>query len=156
MGKAGPKPQASNVVELRRGQAAATKRKPDVQPAPVAPAMPDWLSADGKKAWSELSAELERTGLLTKVDGPSLGLACEDLAIARTALRSLRRGSGYNVTTADRAHGGEPRRRPELMIYRQHADAFRAWAKEFGLTPSARVGLPAPGDDGDEDDDLFE
>lgn len=155
MSRSGPAPQPTNLV-LLKGNPGKRKRPEEPKPTPVAPTRPDWLSADGRKAWDELAPELERVGLLTKVDGFGFALACEDLAIARAALRSIRRGTGYSVLTKDRAHGGEPRKHPALMVYRQHADAFRAWCKEYGLTPSARVGLPAPGDDGDEDDDLLD
>lgn len=159
MGKPGPRPEPSNIVQLR-GNPGKRTRPEEPKPAPVSSTEPPKefdLSADAKKLWKRLAPELDRVGLLTTVDVMLLAELCEEWAMARAARRSVRRGTGYGVLTKDRTHGGEPRRHPGLLIARQHGAAVLAIAKEFGLSPSARVGLPAiPDDDADEDEDLFE
>lgn len=112
------------------------------------------MSADGEKLWRRLAPELARVGLLTLADVPAFESVCELYAIVLACRRSVRSGRNYQVTTKDRTHGGELRRHPSLLTLKQYEDAFRAAAKEFGLTPSARVGLPAPVDDAEDEDDL--
>lgn len=155
--KPGPRPQPTNLV-LLRGNPGKRTRPEEPKPAPVVDTKPPaGMSADAEKLWKRLAPELSRVGLLTIADTVALESLCELYSLRCAALRSIKRGRGYVVLTADRAHGGEPRRHPALLILKQFDDSFRAWAKEFGMTPSARVGLPGPGGgDGDEDDDLLD
>jgi P27 family predicted phage terminase small subunit len=159
VGRPGPRPLPSNVVELRGNPG---KRKRPAEPQPFTAADPDkppaWLFPAARDVWSELAGEVARMGLLHKVDEHALAFGCVELALAQLALRKMGASARRNpsIVTADRAHGGEPRLHPALRAYRQHADGYLKWCKEFGLTPSSRVGLPAPdGDDGDEDEDLL-
>lgn len=150
----GPAPKPTNLV-LLQGNPGKRKRAAEPKPAPVVDVRPPpGLSTDAGKLWKKLAPELARVGLLTVADLAAFESLCELYSLRCAALRALRKGAGYVVLTADRAHGGEPRRHPALLILRQFDDGFRAWSKEFGLTPSARVGLPAAGGDDEAEDDL--
>lgn len=156
-GKPGPAPTPSNVVELR-GNPGKRKRVEEPKPDPVVDLEPpDWLdlSSDAEKAWRWLAPRCSKMGALTEADIVSFGMMCEEWALWRAAIRPMRKGRGYALITKDRTHGGEPRRHPGSMLARQHGQGFLALASRFGLTPSDRVGLPAPDDAGD-DDDLFD
>lgn len=155
MGRRGPAPAPTNLVVLRGGKTSTAKRPPEPKPKPLVDVKPPaGLSSDAEKLWRSLAPELARVGLLTLADVPTFESLCELYAIVVACRRSVRKGRGYTVTTKDRTHGGELRRHPSLLTLKQYEDSFRAAAKEFGLTPSARVGLPAPADDADAEDDL--
>lgn len=119
-----------------------------------------------------LAPELERLSLLSVLDSPAFRFACSSYALAVTALGDMRprktdgtidaRKKGIVLTEVDRAHGGMLKTHPAFRAYMQAVKDFRAWCVEFGLTPSARLGLrpgaqpPMPGaDDEDSDDEFF-
>ncbi len=157
--KPGPAPLPSNVVALR-GNPGKRKRPEEPRPDPLVELEPPkWLelSSEAEKVWRYLAPRCSKMGTLTEADLVAFAELCEEWSMARAARRAMRKGRGYSLITKDRTHGGEPRRHPGSMLARQHGDAFRQWAARFGLTPSDRVGLPAPdAGDGDEDDDLFD
>lgn len=137
----------------------------DVRPAPIAPAPPNWMSKRGRAIWEFMGPELEKNALLTKRDRDAFAFCCEEVAVAQTALLQMR-GPDNNYTDlleVDRSHQNRLRRHPAWIVYTQATHSFRAWCKEFGLTPNARIGLslgsPAlptasPNED-DEDDAVF-
>lgn len=117
--------------------------KRDVQPDPIAPAPPNWLSKRGREMWTFIAPELERNALLTKRDRESFGFLCEEAAVAKETLLRIRDPkNGYgDVLDADSAHAGRLRRHPAWIVYTQARTGFLQLAKEFGLTPSSRIGL---------------
>lgn len=156
--KPGPAPLPSNVIQLRGNPG---KRKRDAEPLPKGAGLdpPADLTPSGRTFWRRHAPELARLGLLTVNDVDSFAACCEAWAFmqqAKTELRGSSKTANAKVTTSDRAHGREVRKHPAFTVYKQAEASYLAWAREFGLTPSSRVGLPGPGDDGDDDDDLFE
>jgi phage terminase small subunit len=105
------------------------------------------------------------------LDAGSFRFACASYALAVTALGEMRhrkedgsidrRRKGFVLTEVDRVHGGMLKTHPAFRAYMQAVKDYRAWCVEFGLTPSARLGLrpgaqpPMPGADEHEDDDEF-
>ena len=155
--KRGPKPAPSNVVELA-GNPGKRRRAPEPKPRDASLEAPKDLTPLARGFWKRHAPELASLGLLTVSDVDSFGACCEAWAVMQAAKKALRGSATGNVTklfTADRAHGGEPRKHPAWTVYKQAESSYIMWAREFGLTPSARVSLPAPGDDADEDEDLF-
>jgi P27 family predicted phage terminase small subunit len=151
-------------LEERRREEAA------LRPAPIRPSKPAWLSTYASEAWDQHAAQLERLGLLTKIDAGSFALAMETFALARYALEDLRprtatgtvdrRTKKLTTTEVDRVHGGMLKKHPSVAVFTSAQAAYLRWCVEFGLTPSARMGLrPArsagaagrggAGDDGD-------
>lgn len=171
MGKPGPKPHSADVIELRGNRAKMSKaeleerRASEVKPRPMAPSPPADLHPYAKEAWEGHAKELQALGLLTVLDGASFALLCEWYAIAREALEALhsRTKAGaktkrkrYDVVLEDQAHGGRLHRHPALLVLKQASEAYVGLCKEFGLTPSSRVGLrpaaPPPGSSSEGDD----
>lgn len=137
-------------IKARAAAEAATK------PAPVRPKKPAWLSTYAAEAWDAHARELERLALLTKIDAGAFALAMESYALARQALEDLRprtktgavdqRTKKLTTTEVDRVHGGMLKKHPSVAVYLQASGDYRRWCVEFGLTPSARLGLrPARG-----------
>lgn len=123
-----------------------------VRPRPLTPRKPAGLSRYAGEFWDETVPELVRLGLISVVDSPGFVLAAESYALARTALEELvprkadgtpdaRRRGARTVVEVDRVHGGMLKRHPAVMVYMQASGDYRRWCAEFGLTPSARMGL---------------
>jgi P27 family predicted phage terminase small subunit len=147
----------TNVVALR-GNPGKRKRGPEPVPTAASVKPPPELTPTAKRFWERHALELSRLGMLTLNDVSSFAACCEAWAFMMAAKKELKATARRDaeVITKDRTHGGEPRKHPAWTIYRQAEAAFMSWSREFGLTPSSRVGLPALADDDDEDDDLFD
>lgn len=182
--KSGPAPLPADVIELHGNKSKLSKeeleqRRADeaaVRPAPIRPKKPEWLSTYASEAWDQHAPELERLSLLTKIDAASFAMAMESFALARYALEDLRRRTStgaidgrtkkLTTTEVDRVHGGMLKKHPSVAVFTAAQAAYLRWCVEFGLTPSARMGLrPArsagpssrggAGDDGDGASDLL-
>lgn len=174
--KPGPTPHSAEVIELHGNpsklskQEISDRRAREVKPRPIAPKVPPDLHPYARECWEQHARELQALGLLTVLDSASFRLLCEWYAIALEALEALRRRKRdgtvdqrtrrYDVIQADPSHSGVLRRHPALLVLKQATAEYRGLCREFGLTPSSRVGLrpaaPPPGLEeggGDGDDD---
>lgn len=129
-----PKPTGMKVLAGNPGKRKLPKSEP--KPKPVAPGPPAWLDKEAKELWKEFAPELERLGLLTLVDAPSFAMMLTHYIMAVKASRLIKRDG---IMTKD--ENGLARKHPAHQIMRDHATAFRGFAAEFGLTPSARARL---------------
>lgn len=98
--------------------------------------MPRGLSKGAKRLWRMLAGDLVELGLFTDVDVPAFMLMAEHFGIAREAALIV---DEEGLQTKDE-HGCN-RKHPLLQVLRDNSAAFRQFATEFGLTPSARVRL---------------
>ncbi|HEY3432536.1 MAG TPA: phage terminase small subunit P27 family [Rhodocyclaceae bacterium] len=79
MGSRGPQPQSAT-VHLLRGN---PSKKPlqdlldEFKPEVEIPDAPSWLWAEAKKEWKRISPELEKYGLISKLDRSALVLYCQ-------------------------------------------------------------------------------
>jgi P27 family predicted phage terminase small subunit len=147
--KPGParKPTQLKIIQGNPGHQKLNKAEP--KPAPVAPSRADWLPAEAKREWSRIVPELERLGLLTVVDRGALHGYCQAWARAVAAEKVLT-AHGLTFTTPN----GYVQQRPEVAIAQKSWQAVRAFAAEFGLTPSARSRLSVQKPEDDPEDDL--
>lgn len=168
----GPTPMSADVIELRGNASKLSReeleerRESTPRPQPVRAATPPAdLSPYARECWQLHAPELDALGLLSVLDRGSFRLACETYALAREALDEMRpkkadgtpdeRTHRREVIVADKVHGGI-KRHPAFLIYDTSQRAYLRWCVEFGLTPSARIGIrpaaggrPVPGDEGD-------
>lgn len=150
MGRRGPKPIPTSLKVLQGTARPEDLRRNEPKPKPVAPDKPPtWLPREAKKKWKELAPELERIGLLTAVDGPAFAMLLLHWALAVDAAKTLKK---EGITTVDER--GLPRKHPLLQVLRDNSQAFKQYAAEFGLTPSARARLDMAKDE--EIDDFTE
>lgn len=114
------------------------------------PTCPDWLDTVGREAWGRVCDELNRLGLLTSVDGDTLGVYCKTFSRWFATIKFLdENGTTYTTDT------GYIRERPEVAISLQLQKELREYAKELGLSPSARQKLEVEKPKQPDEFDLF-
>jgi P27 family predicted phage terminase small subunit len=114
------------------------------QPAEQTVTCPANLSVEAKRVWRRLAPQLIRQGLLTYWDREAFSVFCEAVVQHRRACDMVE-----TALLVKGLHGGLVKN-PACQIVRDTAAVVRAFAQEFGLTPSARSGLkgsPLAGDE---------
>jgi P27 family predicted phage terminase small subunit len=129
----------------------AKARKDEPKPQGTRPKRPEWLDAEGKKAWDQLTPILERMRVLTEADGFALAVLCESWSRYRRATDMLiQYGDVYPVKNPDGTLK-MLRRSPYSAMQMELALNVRRMLAEFGLTPAARgrlIALPEDKDHG--------
>ncbi len=100
------------------------------------PEAPDWLPDEAAAEWARIVPELARLELLKPVDRASLTAYCltwQRLVDAQK-LAADNRGMGYGLI-GENSQGIV--RAPWVAIIEAASKELRAWAGEFGFTPSA-------------------
>jgi P27 family predicted phage terminase small subunit len=158
MGQRGRTPTPGN-VHLLRGN---PSKKPVAQllgefkPEVEIPDYPSWIWAEAKKEWKRITVELERYGLVTRLDRAALVLYCQAWAKMVWAERMLSRA----MKTAEDARAEAEKKGQEyaggdgLMVktangnftYSHHwvvgkhaAAEVKRYLDMFGLSPAART-----------------
>lgn len=81
MGARGPKPVPSNVLALRGSwRAKAPNADGRVEPQIEIPGCPKHLLPEARKEWKRISPELEKLGLISRLDRTALALYCQSYA----------------------------------------------------------------------------
>lgn len=157
MGQRGPKPLPGN-VHLLRGNAS---KKPlaalldEFSPEVEIPDFPSWIWPEAKKEWKRVASELERYGLISKLDRAALVLYCQAWAkmvwaekmlsramkeaedkrmAAEKAGESYEGGDGIMVRTAN----GNFTYSHHWVVGRHASAEVKRYLDLFGLSPSAR------------------
>lgn len=157
MGHRGPKPLPAN-VHMLRGNAS---KKPlgaildEFRPEVEIPDFPSWIWPEAKKEWKRIATELERYGLISKLDRAALVLYCQAWAKMVWAERALTRamklaedaraeaeskgleymgGDGLMVKTAN----GNFTYSHHWVVGKHAASEVKRYLDLFGLSPSAR------------------
>ena len=158
MGRPGPKPLPANVHQLR-GNAS---KKPlaalldEFEPEVEIPTFPSWIWPEAKKEWKRISVELERYGLISKLDRAALVLYCQAWAKMVWAEQMLARamraaeekrlevealgqvydgGDGLMVKTTN----GNFTYSHHWVVGRHASQEVKRYLDLFGLSPSART-----------------
>lgn len=149
MGERGPISRKNLPRPLRIVETETTKhpRKGSAAdlPAPVAPDAPPGLNAELLPLFEDTAAELDRSGLASRLDAMAIALAVTHYDAAMAAAEVLA-GDGPVV---EGATGGSVVH-PASTVLARHTDAFLDVGKQLGLTfaARARITLPqAPRDD---------
>lgn len=133
MAKYGPRPKPT---PLRIIEGDRADRIPESEPAPrpQLPECPDDVSDQVREVWDYTVAELDAMGLAFAADRDSLRAYCEAVISHRKACQVLAK----SPVLVKGMHGNMVRN-PALQVQRDGANIIRAFAQEFGLTPSART-----------------
>ncbi|CAN5749838.1 hypothetical protein BH23CHL7_BH23CHL7_17230 [soil metagenome] len=139
MGRRGPPPTPTRVKRLK-GETRPSRLN-FAEPVPPAdlPKMPADMDAEAKVVWRRVLRTMGHTGVIRAADADVLRCYCEAMAryiqaaelYARSGplVRGVHRGAGELVKT------------PLHQVVRDHADQVRQFARELGLSPTARAGL---------------
>jgi P27 family predicted phage terminase small subunit len=87
-----------------------------------------------------MAPELHRRGLLTEWDREAFIVLCEAVAQHKQACELV---SGTNVLI--KGYRSQLVKNPALQVVRDTSQTIRAYAQEFGLTPSARSSISIEG-----------
>jgi P27 family predicted phage terminase small subunit len=118
-----------------------------VPPSPkfrrLPPSAPEWLPAEAAAEWARVVPELARLELLKPVDRASLTAYCLtwDRLVAAQRLVTNEGVLGQNSQGIVR--------HPAVAVVEAASKELRAWAGEFGFTPSAENKLSVQGVDDD-------
>jgi P27 family predicted phage terminase small subunit len=157
MGSRGPQPLPSNVHHLRGNPSkkSAADLLDDFNPEVEIPSAPKWIWPEARKEWRRVGHELERYGLISKLDRAALVLYCQAwarLVWAETMLTRAMKIAEEKREAAEAAgeewKGGDGIMVPSpngSLIYSHHWVVQRRSAQEvhwylqsFGLSPSSR------------------
>lgn len=144
-------PPRHKPAELRLLEGNPGKRAlPPPLPESPAPTRPEWLPPEAKREWTRMARAVAPLGMLRLTDRAMLAAYCEawaDFVAVCRELASRPLGSRYVTVTEKGNRMVEP-----LVTARKSAfERLKIAAREFGLTPSARVSIapggPKPNDD---------
>lgn len=142
MGRRGPAPLPTAVKRLRGNPGKRKLNEREARPGARVPTAPRWLSAGARREYRRLGKLLLGAGLMTEIDGVALAMMCEALDVYQRAKAAL--GEEGVIITSDR---GNVYQHPAVGVMGSaRADVLR-WAREFGMTPSARsrISVDGPG-----------
>jgi len=134
----GRKPKPAQIKQLGGNPG----KRPINQNEPQPPGDPDLktpyglFGKDGKKLWAALAPDLDAMGILKPVDLPALQNLCIHYDQMMMAKRALDQDGLFQIDEK-----GIIRRHPAGLIFNQASKAFRSYAADFGLTPTARARL---------------
>lgn len=129
-----PTPTAIKVLRGNPGKRALPKGEPRPARGDRAPSAPRWLSEEARAEWRRLAPRLHAVGLLTEVDTQALGLLCEAFAQYVAAKAVVDREGMLLMSEKGNAY-----QHPATGLMTQARGELMKWAREFGMTPSART-----------------
>lgn len=143
MGKRGPKPAPTAAKKLAGEKASRINdAEPEPTAGPVTP--PDWLSAEARAVWDDLAPDLVAKGVLTTWDTEAFAVLCDAVTHYRQASAAV---ADDGVLVPGRRDAVV--KHPGMQLVRDTAATIRAYAGEFGLTPSSRSGVSIAEEDPD-------
>ena len=104
-------------------------------PSPDVPRMPADMDPDAKVVWRRVLRDMRHTGVIRAADADILRCYCE--AVSRYAQAARLYAQSGPIVKRD----GNLVKNPLHQVARDNADEIRQFARELGLSPSARVGL---------------
>ena len=137
-------------LKILEGNPGKRSLKNEPKPIPLKPACPKWLPARAKRIFREIAPQLERLGLLTRIDGPSLG----DYSLCLFRLQECEQ----DIQTRGLLVPGDRGlvKNPSSQLAREYRSAAQKWAQRFGLDPLSRSALDVePGNSPDEMEKLL-
>jgi P27 family predicted phage terminase small subunit len=135
LGRRGPAP-APTKVKILRGETRPSRvnyREP--LPSSNSPKMPPDMDAEAKVVWRRVISSMGHLGVIRVPDSDILRCYCEAVSRYAGAAR-LYAGSGPLVR-----HAGSLVKNPLHQVVRDDGEQIRLFARELGLSPSARAGL---------------
>ena len=136
MGRRGPAPMPTALKRLRGETRPSRLNDREPLPRRTVPRPPTDLDPAAKLIWRRTVREMP-AGMITAVDADALACYCEAVMRYRQAASLLAR----SAPLIRGARTGDLIANPLDRVTRGWADQIRLFARELGLTPSARAGL---------------
>jgi P27 family predicted phage terminase small subunit len=127
----GPSKTPTAILKLRGSRRASGRG--DSGYATEAPKRPAWLKGESRQKWDELSEQLSAIGVLTTTDADALARYCDLWSHWLQARKQL-----HELQKADTVDAQFFRWQ---RVYRALGEQLHRVGREFGLTPTARIGL---------------
>ena len=134
MGRRGPAPEPT-ALKLIKGTKPYRINANEPLPLERAIDRPDWLSDRAAEEWDRVVPHLVAMRVITDADLSGFAIYCE--AVARWRRLAELVAASPPVVNRD----GAVVKNPVYAQVRDAAAEVRLWAREFGLTPSARAGI---------------
>lgn len=131
------------------------KKKNEPQPEVKIPSRPKWLLPAAKNEWKRLAKELERLGLLTRIDRAALAAYCQEYALYVKNQEIIQEYLKLHGTTSYRSDKGNMVMIPQTYMATMHLKNIIRIGGEFGLSPSSRGRLEIPENLKPKNDDEF-
>lgn len=145
-----PRPVVLKLLEGRGNGTDSGGRKVAQSPLfkRLPPEAPEWLPPEAKAEWDRVAPELDRLELTKSIDRAALTAYCLtwDRLVTAQQMANDHGLLGKNAQGVVRA--------PWVAIIEAASKDLRAWAGEFGLTPSAESKLSVQ-EAGNGEDDIF-
>jgi P27 family predicted phage terminase small subunit len=130
-----PKPTALKILAGNPGRKRINDREP--RPPAEAPSCPQHLSAEGRREWRRICAQLRHMGLLSACDRAALAAYCA--AWARWSKAEAKIKSLGEILRTKKT--GSEYLNPWLSVAQKSMILMLRFLTEFGLTPSSRTRL---------------
>lgn len=140
MGRRGPAPEPAAIKRAKGVTAPSRMNYAEPIPRQGQPEMPADMTAEAKAVWQHVVREMP-VGVIVAVDAMALRCYCEAVERYRQSVRAYHHGGAMPVVKATGRDDRGVVRNPLMQVIRDNADQVRAWARELGLTPSARANL---------------
>ena len=127
--------QLSGAFKTNPGRFAARANEPKLARGIGEP--PDWLDHHGQEEWRRIVPDLESAGVTSRVEATALACYCQNVSRLRKAEAEIFR-DGITIMTAQGL-----KKHPSVGIAKECALIIRAFASEFGMTPSSRSKVQA-------------
>lgn len=140
MARAGRKPKPTVLKELAGNPGGRPLNEAEPKPVPADPqqAPPYRLLPKARRFWLDNAPRLTALGLLSEIDLPAFQMMATHFGVAVQAAELIR---AEGIMTKDEHQ--LDRKHPALQVLRDNSAAFRTYAAEFGMTPSARSRVKA-------------
>jgi len=151
---AGRKPKPTNLHLLNGNPSKidlTTRANNEPQFEKIYPDCPEYLDKFAKREWNRLSPELERLGLLFKVDMAAFEAYCKNYSTQCQADEIIQE-EGLIIKTYGINKNGEEflikiQKHPAVAIRSDAFEKMKAFSIEFGFTPASRARVNAIGQD---------
>jgi P27 family predicted phage terminase small subunit len=139
MGKRGPAPKPTALKKLQgnMGRRPLNENEPALDT--TMPACPRWLTAEARAEWRRVATKLHKAGILTNVDRAVLAAYCQAWSDWVSTSKQLEQEP--TVIVPDDDTGKRRYLNPTTTAANSARDAMIKYARELGMTPSARTGI---------------
>lgn len=139
MGITGPKPTPP-ALKILRGNPGGRAIPKTVKVTPHVPRCPAWLSPLARKEWKRATRELDKLGLMTRLDLALLAAYCAAVAQMAECSEYIEKQGGV----VKYLKGRNSQTAMHLSTMRAAQAFIKAAAAEFGMSPSSRGRITIP------------